>query len=745
MPLGGIGTGFIVLGADGTLDTMSTIFNDFLGRRKAARAAAGWGVGLEAGGGQFMKRSDIPSERLPFLGLSAGGRTWVLSLKQLDGVESVKDIRYWGHYPVADVRYELDAPVEVELRAWVPFFPGDAAGSNTPGAVFEISLHNASREEQAGTIAFSFHGPREAEVGEAGDFDHQVMNGDVSGVSVRTQRESLEYGYTVAAIGNEKARVGGELGTDGSAWSAIARALPEIDSGTGGASVALDFSLGPRESKTVRFVLAWYAPRWQGELDIDRCTRLSVPEVSRLVDWASLPRNTYVHMYHERFKGPSEVACYLAREHEGLLKRVLAWQEVIYAEERLPGWLRDSLINIFHVIPQMTFWDKSADPDYWCKEGIFSANETLLTCPQQTCLSCDLFGQWPIDLFFPELTRSKLRVFKHYQKDHGQVPSAFGPGTELDMRWYDQQTPYDNQVYIQLVDAIWQVTGDDSIPQEFYDSVRKCTKFLMSTDHDDDGLVDLFEVDSLNYPEAKGQYHDGWRMSGPATHVAGIWLATLEVVERMAEKMADSDFARKCRAMHELGTKALEEKLWNEKVGSYLLFNDTRKGHRSDTILSDHMIGECLASLHGLAPVFPAHRARTVLETLWRLNVAMTPVGIRVAVRPDGSSDDESGYTGAGVIPAYSTLVPAMNMIQNGDPERGLEIVYRVWRRMVMDLSMTWAMPGGLTPEGDFLWGHEYWQNTMLWALPLVVLGETMRATAAPGGFAHRIIQAAQS
>ena len=746
MPLGGIGTGFVCLGTDGTLDYMSTIFNDFLGRRKGARARRAWGGSLEHedGCGQFMKREEIPRHCLPFLGLSVGGKATVLTLQNVPGAETAEEIRYWGHYPVADLEYDVAAPVSVGLRAWTPFLPGDAGTSNTPGAVFEVRLRNCGEAERSGTVAFSFHGPRDEETHGPADYERRWIDARQTGVHVRTEKEGREYAYALTAAGADDVRAGGALGRDGTAWGDIERTLPAPEARTGGAALAADFRLAPGEERVIRFFLAWYAPRWQGELDPDRCSRLSVPQVSKKMDWAAFPGNRFIHMYADRFASAEDVVDFLERGHEALLSRILAWQQIIYCETRLPGWLRDALVNNLHVLTQVCFWDRSADPEHWCEEGIFSSNETLLSCPQQTCLSCDLFGEWPVDLFFSALNLSKLRVLRHYQKDHGQVPSAFGPGSELDMRWYDQQTPYDNQVYIQLVHANWCTTADDAVIAEFYESIRKCMKFLMSTDHDDDCLVDLFELDSLNYPEAKSQYHDGWKMAGATTHVAGIWLAVLEMVERMAEQAGDNAFAAECRRWCETGRDSLENSLWNEATGSYYLFNDARGGNRSDTILADQMIGECLAFLHGMPSVFPENRQQTVLETLQRLNVATTPIGIRVAVRPEAVTDEESGYTGIGVIPAYSTLVPAVNMALNGNAERGLGIVERVWRRMTRDLNMTWNMPGGLTPEGEFLWGHEYWQNTMLWILPLAVLAEDLATTTAPGGFAERIMAAAR-
>ena len=49
------------------------------------------------------------------------------------GVRTASEIHYWGHFPVADLEYELPgSPVQVGVRAWSPFLPGDSKSSNTP-------------------------------------------------------------------------------------------------------------------------------------------------------------------------------------------------------------------------------------------------------------------------------------------------------------------------------------------------------------------------------------------------------------------------------------------------------------------------------------------------------------------------------------------------------------------------------------------------------------------------------------
>ena len=114
----------------------------------------------------------------PVLGLSVGGRTWVLcnpagpkahfvsammaatlpgddprlirpGKLELRGVSVPTEIHYHGHYPMADMEFESDAPVRVGLRAWSPFLPGDEVGSMMPALFLEVHVRNESPQAPA--------------------------------------------------------------------------------------------------------------------------------------------------------------------------------------------------------------------------------------------------------------------------------------------------------------------------------------------------------------------------------------------------------------------------------------------------------------------------------------------------------------------------------------------------------------------------------------------------------------------
>ena len=255
-----------------------------------------------------VQREHVPTRRLPFLGLSVNGETRILALRSIRGIEAANDIEYWGHYPVADLQYETDLPVSAGLRAWSNFFPGDGVASNAPAAIFEVRLANDSDRAQSGTLAFSFEGPRELDIGIPANigetiFERQPVNDSISGVTVVAERDGIELGYALAVVGDQHVRLGAGLGSSATKWNGISTELPAAEAEDPGASIAVDFELPAGETKTVRFVLAWYAPVWRSWYGTPErfARRLAQPEYGPAIHWEQLPERRYVNIYQSRF------------------------------------------------------------------------------------------------------------------------------------------------------------------------------------------------------------------------------------------------------------------------------------------------------------------------------------------------------------------------------------------------------------------------------------------------------------
>jgi uncharacterized protein (DUF608 family) len=723
MPLGGIDTGCVDLEPSGLLG-FNSIFNSLV--------------------------EPTGPLNVPLLGLSLNLQTWVLTTLNMmgrdgyiwldhprqynyRGVRTASQIHYWGHYPVADLEFDTDAPVAVGLRAWAPFIPGEAATSNIPGAVFEVRLRNATGEKQAGTLAFSFPGPTESEALTT-RFDRATVDRACSGVAVMSEKVS----YALAVIERQPVRTGGALGVDGKAWAKIEKVLPSARE-QAGASLAVDFALAPGEEKAIRLVLAWYCPQWRGG------------------GTNSAGGNVYTHMYASRFHSVVDVAQFLAYNHESLLTRILAWQQVLYADTALPGWLQDSLINVLHLLTETTVWAQAKPPiGDWCREedGLFAMNESPRWCPQMECIPCGFYGNQPVVYFFPELALSTMRGYTAYQYPNGAVPWVFGGCTggtppyevALPSPGYSHKpmTTLDGPCYAEMVDRLWRRTGDDGLLREFYEAAKKNTTLTMNL-RPGSGAAGIVSMPTDNLAQ---DWMESTELLGIVPHIGGIHLAQLRTVRRMAEAMGDEAFAQQCREWLEQGSAVMEEHTW---TGShYMLFNELETGKCSDVVMSCMLDGEWMCLFQGLPGVFAPDRVDATLETIKKTSVALTDFGAVIFCKPTasalGEGDWSPGYMGSHGVHPTGTFILAMLYMYRGQRELGLELARRpvqevVRRGWIYDWPV--ILDGEIDGKVEPRIGFDYYQNLMLWSLPAALAGGDFAGPCAPGGLVSRILDAA--
>ena len=615
VPLGGIGTGCLDIDARGIWG-WSSIFNP---------------VGEHPLGPYWRPPRQLPSVQA-ILGLSVEGRTWVLASPEtirggtmgwctephgvggvgkvtplrlpcpaLEGVTPARQIHYWGHYPVADLEFETDAPISVGLRAWSPFIPGDRGASGIPAAVFEVHLRGATDLAHRGTIAFNFPGPDVQEARSA-SFDRRPAGDGLCGIKVRS---GAGVSYILAAETDCPVRFGAGLHADDRTWSRVAAGLPEARPGVAGsASAAADFALEAGSSTIVRFILAWHAPDREGQ------TRKAGPQSKpdepgmRAVWVGNEPAGAshgFRAMYAARYRDAREVAQRVAGEHSQLLRRVIAWQEAVYGEPDLPAWLRDSLVNSLALIAEDSLWVQGLPPlgDWAHPEGVFGMTESPRACPTTANIPCDWYGNFPVVFFFPELARSTLRAFAHYQTGEGEIPFALGAIDLPDFAvpGYFWQVSLNAFCWASLVDRLWLATGDDGIAAEFYGSVKRSTAYTMGLSRPPAAAIRMPEVGGMEWFEW-GEWA-GW-----TAHAGGLRLAWLGIVERMAIHEGDEAFAAQCRAWREEGSRAMEGRLWTG--GYYFNYLEPETGKVSDVVMGYQLDGEWVARYHGLPGVFPA-------------------------------------------------------------------------------------------------------------------------------------------
>ncbi len=652
MPLGGIDTGALYLEPSGQFGYTS-IFNH-----------------LTPIGGPL---------NTPYLGVAMGGRGWVFGTGQTKNYAGnnrpsfgigvcggMQESEYWGHYPIADVEYKSDAPVQIGVRSWSPFIPGDSKASNTPGAVFEVHLRNKGTTGAKGCVVFSFpgfadHHTRDFSIGWPNlpkkpvmpppQISRRAAPAGLKGVWVEDKAWGMS--YVLATTDKGDVRSGGALGVDGDVWNKAEEKLPSTaEHYDGGSSLTVDFNIGPDEEKVIRIILAWYAPEWEGN---------GLPGTGGERIWTYAPEGEtlsttgkrFTHMYTTRFANAGEVASYLARHHQQLLKRIIAWQSAIYDDPTLPGWLADSLINALYYFAPCSMWAQAKDPiGSWCRpeDGLFALEEAPRACPHMNTLSNVGMAGPTLSFFFPDLALSMLRTIRSTQRENGDVAQLLGRWADpANAMSYDYQEVVSGFCYVSAAYLHWKITGDIEFMKEFYPSVKKALQYSF-TQRPDLGPSQIIAMP----PHREHAWNDiEWfedrSMYGYVTHPGGLRMAGAEMLKAWAEAMGDAEEVAYLDSLVAAGQETMQKYLW--KGDHYLIYNDTKTGKTLDAVFSPTLNGQYFAHFSGVALVFPKENVEKIL-TLQRDKVCkISKLGMPpIYANPDGTmwNKDKTGYlTGA--------------------------------------------------------------------------------------------------
>ena len=601
-----------------------------------------------------------------------------------------------------------------------------------------MHLTNPSAKKQSGTLAFAFPGPVQTAV-EYNAFQREQTNKPYPCLTVASNNGDV--GYTLAALGADRVRFGGSLTRDPGAWSQIATTLPapqittvdgqayDADPGT---SVAADFTLAGMETKTIRFFLGWFSRGWQSGPWTDLCYSFE-REGFEPGDW-TIPGRTsdngiaYTSRYTSQFADSKQVVDQLVAEHENILTRILAWQQVIYTDQSLPVWLRDCLVNNLNIITKTSYWAAPGKYEWSLPHGQFGMDESPRGCSIMGCIVSNWYGDWPVMYLFPELEKTILRCYKYYQRPDGATAFLF-PSGDFNAPTYEWLLPLNGVCYVDLVARLWLRTGDQEILQEFYPSVKQATNFSVTLKPGPEGVISM-------HREGTGQ--EWWEHTpvfGMVTHAAGMRLSTLALAKRMAMEMGDLDYARQCQTWLDQGTQAMEENLW--AGDSYLFFNDPLgTGKKNDDILSSQLDGDFANYIHGLPGVFNDQRAKTTLQTI--KDTCFVDYGlVGFATRKDGPQ-----YEGYGSFCAEIAIV-GMTYMYHGQKDFGGEIIKRHMNNVVCRQGHGWDLPNMIRCDnGKRYFGTDYFQNMIIWAIPAAIAGSDLAGPCRPNGLVNRIFQA---
>ncbi len=463
-------------------------------------------------------------------------------------------------------------------------------------------------------------------------------------------------------------------------------------------------------------------------------------------------------MYSRDYPDASVTAQLLASRRERLFQRVAAWQQVVYSEEQLPIWLRDSLINVLYMLTEDSYWaQKGASLPEWVNEedGLFGMNECPRGCPQIECIPCSFYGSLPLTYFFPELQLSTIRGYQGYQGTKGDPPWIFGSNTEFagPISGHNYQASTNGISLAGIVDRFLMCrdTPDKKYARELYPMMKKCLEWQVQIGVDGNPSFNLGQQ-LLAMPNFDGNKewfeadHPGW--FGAVAHVGILHIAFLRIMERMAHDVGDSVFAEQCAVWTKAAQDEMEKTLWDER-GFYLNCYDPVKGEKNEMVFGYQLDGQWVTDHHGLPFAVPQARVKRVLETIQKFNIALTKYGAVNYTNPDGSPIRQArqGTWDYGVYSYFppELLMLAMTYMYAGEREFGLELARKSWHNLICLQGYTWDMPNimrGDVDTGERVFGSDYYQDMMLWSLPAAMEGRSVDAPCQPGGLVDRILQA---
>jgi non-lysosomal glucosylceramidase len=651
---------------------------------------------------------------------------------------------YHALFPRAWQSFESDdLGVRLVGEQLSPVIAHDLESSALPLGVFDFWIENPASEPRTVGLLLTWEDPVSSLGLHVGGGTHeQRASKSASGVVLGSPRDAptgLRGTFAIAAGSEPGLSVRGRVGLDARAlrdsWLAFSRggtlddaadappdpmgdasaADPEPGA-TRSAALSVTATLGPGESRAIRFALAWDMPT---------------------VEFGAGRRwwKRYTRTWGRSGDRAWDLAEHALERASAWRSAIEAWQAPILDDPERPGWYRSALFNeLYYLVDGASFWEAGEvggvepDPD---DPGRFALIECV-DYPFYDTVDVDFYASFALLRLFPQLEMGGIRDLLAAvpvddrepvtietsgvaapRKIGGTVPHDLGgPADDPFHRpnWYRFRDVNGwKDLAPKLVLQVWRDAvaagpdGDDLI-RAAWPTVDGVLRRLALADRDGDGL-----------PEHEGipdQTYDTWPMHGPSAYGGSLWLAALAAAVAMAERLGDSEAARRWEGWFERGQISFDVRLWRGDRYAY----DGGGGASSDSIMADQLAGQWYADATGLGDIVDRARVQTALRTIHRSNVRAFRGGTMGAVngmRPDGTVDATSEQSAE--VWVGTTYALAAFMIGRGLVEEGWETA-RGAAAVTYERGLWFRTPEAYDADGNFR-ASLYLRPLAIWAI----------------------------
>ena len=622
-PLGGIGTGSIGLSGYGELRDWEIFNRPNIGSWfKKTFPLIRWQSTEQDS--EAQARVLLTQKEAPLTPIDGGA--WHANA---EGFPQIQDNSFQGEFPIAQIQFKDNSiPLDISLKAFNPFIPGDSEASSLPVAILHYEIKNNSSHTMDVAILYSMLNMigaepealrdrvfRTHESGLGENVNEELDMEKVKGLFFSTAQynethpkfgtitllglkkpkqtiESLPYWpqkrwfASIYEIWNEfknfgRVPVTGPRGSIG----------PESEAG----AVLVKQRLAPNETTTFSFVIGWYFPNFEKYWANQKI-------------YKDLEKPTWKNHYAIKYPNLQAVINHL-------IDNLDVWEE---------------FTNIFH---DLLFNSTYPAP---VVDAVASNLSTLKSATVQRLPNGALYGFEGTSQSYGWCEGSCTHVWGYQQA----VPFLFGDlqrsmhETNYQYNMVDEigalqfrlQLPLDeNQQNIGLVLPCadgqlggvmqfyrdWKICGDLNWLKQWWPSVKTALEFAWEDwDEEKDGILTAFQHNTYDV-----------NFLGPNPMLSGFYLGALLAGEQMAKAMGDEESAKEYRRVFEKGRNWINTNLFN---GEYFIQQYDKRKATYDQIgsgcLIDQLVGQWHASLYGLGYIFTPEHTKSTLQAIMKYN-----------------------------------------------------------------------------------------------------------------------------
>ena len=487
-------------------------------------------------------------------------------------------------------------------------------------------------------------------------------------------------------------------------------------------AIAVKVTLKPHERIEFPMVIAWDFPYYEFEKAVKY-------------------RKKYTDFFGADGDKAFAIACEALDKYRDWEKAVDAWQKPVLEDRRLPGWLKQALLNELYILAETSIWDASTNLHTYLEStdylmyGTFDVDSycwnVLRLWPELEIENLRFFSR-AVDFVDPafkvylypsvfknEVPAEKIHYYWNMNKVRGMMPHDLGsprlrPWVVLNgfdwqngNVWKDLNPKFPLRAYRDFL-----ATGAKDYA--FLAEAFRASVIALDT------LEKEFGDPASHIPLNEGipdQTYDTWKMKGESAYITMLWLAALKSTAAMGQRLIDSGLSEisgsgikpvmdKYRSWFDTGRQALQ-KLWNEKGGYFNIDAAT------DDIMADQLFGVWYSTMLGLEAdeggrIIPRDQALKALRTIFEKNVFGFGRGLMGAVngrKKDGGQLFSQQGDEVWVGTAYAL---AANSALYGMREEAMRIAFGIYHVVYSPFGQGYFFK---TPEAYLDPDESVWNN----------------------------------